>query len=358
MLWAAVAIVGLLIIVPFVDRAKTQFFKDRKFIIAFSAIIVLLLGGLTVNAYATKPQQHLGMESMGGESIQIDNALVAKGLDQALVVADQLKTDIANGDPSIYNKDSVQLDKEIAPLKQIVSMKDAKLAKNIETDKIVLLLSQKSPDTNKVNALISAAEKSIKQAQTLFPVGLNAITSNALQIITKAQESITKQDKTNALMQAEDLDKGIDPAKDAIKDLDASLVANLNTDGLTETLNADNPDWAKAANILTVMKNALVKANNLDVTSQLDKESSMIAQLQQAIKNQDRSSAQSQAENLDKTLDPLKDIINDKNSELVKKVDTDGLNEELKNATPDWNKVQSIADQMQSAVNYAKNLFK
>ena len=357
LLWGAIIVVVLLILVPFLDRAKTQLFKDRKYFITVASLIVLLLGWLTISAYATKPKQHLGMASMGGASIQIDNAFVAKGLNESLDLVNQLKMDIINKDQSSYKKDSVQLDQNIVTLKSLIMSKDSKLGKKINTDKIVSLLSENSPNYEKINTLISETEASIKQAQTLFPVGINAVIGNALKIITKIEEAITKQDKTNAMVQAEELDQSIDPVKDAIKALDASLVAELNTDGLAEALNDANPNWVKASNILTVMKNALVKANNLSITTQLDKESSIITQLQQAIKNQDRSSAQTQAENLDQTLDPLKDIINEKNPDLVKKMGTDELNEELKSATPNWKNIQPIADQLQNAVNDAKNLY-
>ena len=358
LLWASVAIVVLLIIVPFVDRAKTQLIKDRKLIVSVSAIIVLVLTGLTINAYATKPKQHIGMASMEGAAIQIDNAAVAKGLDASLGLVDQLKKDIAGNDQAGYQKDATQLNEDLIPLKSVIMSKDSKVGEKITSDKLATLLSGKSPDLTKANQLLADTEAGIQQAKTLFPVGLNEITAVALTGISKAQDAVTKQDKKAALAQAEELDASIDPAKDAIKKLDPTLVANLDTDGLAETLNAANPDWTKATAILTTMKDALVKAGNLDMTSKLDKENAIVTKLLQAIQNKDLSIARLQAEQLDATLDPLKDTINEKNPDIVKEMETDGLNEEVSKDTPDWNKAQSLAAQMQKAINDAKGLYK
>ncbi|MGG5252814.1 cytochrome b [Neobacillus sp. SM06] len=358
LLWASVAIVVLLILVPFADRAKTQLIKERKLIVSVSAIVVLLLGGLTINAYATKPKQHIGMASMEGANIQIDNAAVAKGLDASLSLVGQLKKDIASKDQAGYQKDAAQLNEGLLPLKTIIMTKDAKAGDKIKSDQIASLLSGKSPDLSKAGTLVASTEAGIKQAQTLFPVGITAITANALTGITKTEAAIAKQDKEAALAQAEELDGSIDPAKDAIKELDPSLVANLDTDGLAETLNAASPDWTKAATILTTMKDALVKAGNLDMTSQLDKENAIVTKLLQAIQNKELSAAREQAEQLDATLDPLKDRINEKNPAIVKEMETDGLNEEVSKANPDWSKAQSLATQMQKAINDAKGLFK
>ncbi len=55
-------LLGLLAVaVPFVDRAKTQSLKDRRWILVAGGLIAVALVFLAMNAYVAKPASHLGM---------------------------------------------------------------------------------------------------------------------------------------------------------------------------------------------------------------------------------------------------------------------------------------------------------
>ncbi|UOF90923.1 cytochrome bc complex cytochrome b subunit [Fodinisporobacter ferrooxydans] len=355
LLWTGIIIVVLLFLVPLFDRGKTQMFKDRKYFVSIVAILVLVLGGMTANAYVTKPKQHLGMEGMNGGA-QIDNATVASVLKTSQDLVKKIKADVDNKKFADAEQAAVQLDKALDPAKTVIGTNDAQLVKQLKTDDLKTLLASANPDTAKINVTLTAMQTGIQKANSLFPAGTAAV-DDGIAILKKLQTAIAGKDQMAAMNQAKQLDETLDPLKATLQAKHADLVKALNTDGLSEVLKDANTDWTKASTIVTTMQKALNQTADLFVVDTLNKNLSIVNELQMAIKNKDDTMAVMKAKDLDESLDPVKDKLKEKDAKLVNDLNTDGLAEVLKAAQPDWNKANSILTTMQQALNKAKGLY-
>jgi|GEM_PF-3174370 len=83
----------------------------------------------------------------------------------------------------------------------------------------------------------------------------------------------------------------------------------------------------------------------------------IISQIKDAVKNNDMMKAQTLGTNLDEAIDPLKDVIKDKNPDLVKSMDVEVLMDMMKETSPDMSKINSTLASMNQAMAQATKLF-
>lgn len=261
LLWTAVIIIVLLFLIPFLDRAKSQMWKNRKTFVTIAAIAVLLLAGLTVNAYASKPKNHIGM-SMGSVA-DIDNQTVAATIKQSLQRVDQMRTDVKKNNLTDARNLSNELKQTLDLLNPTIAGSTTGPGKTIKVDSLDQVLKADRPDPAKVMAGLNDSANALKSTALYFPVTDQQRVQSAVAFVGQLESAIDTKNKDNASMYAENLDSILDPVKDVLKDKDASVVNQLNTDGLNDALKDAHPDWQKAKNITDDMNQALTKAVSL-----------------------------------------------------------------------------------------------
>ena len=189
--------------VPLLDRTRSHMFKDRKGVIAISVLVILLLVGLTVNAYTSKPKQHIGM---GGESSAPLTEGISKSqspsqvIDQALSITEQLKDALAKKDVKAANTAAEKLDSILDPLKDIIKDKDANLVDSLATDSLLDVLKDPNPDFAKASSLADTMEQALQKAKTLFPTNATVDKINeALTLVGQIKSEVTAKDFKTAI---------------------------------------------------------------------------------------------------------------------------------------------------------------
>lgn len=278
LLYSAVVIILLLFLLPLLDRARSHMFKDRKGVIAITALAVIFLAGLTVNAYATKPKQHIGMGEAGASVVT--QASFAKNLQDALNLVAEIKESVAKSDFKTAQAKGKDLDETLDPLKGFINKKNPDLVLALDTDGLADMLKDEKPDTAKINSTLDGITAALNQAKLLFPsaAGTGSTPANnmssansmmgdklasAIGTVDQIKAAVANKNIAQAQSLAERLDKALDPLKDTIKQKDPTLVDQLNTDGLADLLKDNPPDADKINTLLDNMNQALVKAKGL-----------------------------------------------------------------------------------------------
>jgi len=376
LIWGAVVVAIMLILAPFVDRGKTQLFKDRKAFVILSALTVLLLVGLTVNAYATKPKQHIGMGGGEAASTSMDSGSMdassgtVKSIDDAMNVVTQLQTAITNKDATSGKTLAGKLDETLDPVKGAIKSKDAALVDQLKTDDLTDVFKDSAPDFVKAGSLVDGIQKALNQAKDMFS-GPAAKIDDAMGILGQMKSALASKDMKMAGDKATALDGTLDPIKKDLQSKDASLVSALDTDSLMDLMKDANPDVAKINAMLGTMQTALDKAkamyasgtgdNNMkpaDAAKELADAKTIVVQVRDAVSVNNLPGAYTLSSKLDKALDPLKDALKDKDPSLVDALNTDGLLDALQDPAPDLAKINSILDEMNNALDQAGSLFK
>lgn len=175
----------LLILVPLVDRARTNLFKDRRGMLAATAVVVALFAGLTVNSYLAKPRAHIKMGAEAAEKKDIveTGTTKAEPITNQAGPADALKgdlkalSDIVHGtEKAINNKDlakardlAEQLDDKFDSLAAELAKRDKDLVKKVEEDIHNLSKELKAPDGGKSAEVIEAIDAGIDKLADMLP---------------------------------------------------------------------------------------------------------------------------------------------------------------------------------------------
>lgn len=180
-------VIGL-VLVPFIDRKPTPHFANRKALVSVGTLVVLLFIGFTVNAYFTKPEQHIGM---GGsepaaaqeetkaetdstipteEPIQQEQSKELQALDQAIVVAGELKEAVAVKDFKLAATKAGELDETVDDIGDQIKVKDAQLREAIgePIHELGKLTKETNPNVEEINKLVDTAVQNITKAKSLF----------------------------------------------------------------------------------------------------------------------------------------------------------------------------------------------
>lgn len=141
----SILLVLALFTVPFVDRKGTQAFKERKVIVGIGALTVILAIAFTVNAYVTKPKQHIGMGSESKQEVVDDGhtqeeesqndkgtqSAEIKVLNQALVITDELIEAVKAKNLDIVVEKAEALDEAVDGIGDQIKAKDSDLRNEI-----------------------------------------------------------------------------------------------------------------------------------------------------------------------------------------------------------------------------------
>jgi len=282
LVWGSLVVFALLILVPVIDRGKSQLFRDRKAVVSLYTIICLVMAGLTLYAYVTKPKQHIGMGSEGKNIPIADNTKdiesqkgqppVVKGINESLGIVNQLKTAVANKDAVNAKTLAAKLDEALDPIKKDIKAKDPDLVNDLKSDDLIDLFKDASPDFAKANSLLDSIQKALEKAKDMFTGatgsmatkdGMAGKLSAAMDLVDQIKDAVKDKDMTKASSKAGDLDKALDPLKDDLKSKDPSLVKDLDTDSLMDMLKDASPDIAKINSMLDAMDKALDKAKDM-----------------------------------------------------------------------------------------------
>ena len=278
----ALILVVALLLVPFIDRKDSASPQDRKGIVAVGVIAVLLFVAFTVNAYFTKPEQHIEMgdeeQQQDMEEIvdnndeqtdedQIDNdqiddvdqsteeSVELKALNQALSLVVEIDKILdEKGDIKLAGEKAAELDEVVDAIGDQIKAKDAKLRQELGDiiHELGELQEAESPDLAKASDEAHEAEEKIKEAIKLFEESAELKALNqALSLVVEIDKILDeKGDFKLAGEKAAELDEVIDAIGDQIEAKDTKLRQELGEiiHELGELQEAKNPDLEKASN--------------------------------------------------------------------------------------------------------------
>ena len=239
--------------------------KERKGMVISSALAALLVAGLMINAYVTKPKQHIGMggggeAAVGGQQGLSTPQVIAEGLN----ITKRLEKALAAKNITTATDAAEKLDSTLDPLKDAIADRNPSLVNTLATDSLIDTLKNAKPDFTRATALTDTMEKGLQQAKTLFPPPSTVDRINAdLNLVGQIKAAIGAHDFKTALDEAATLDENVDPLKDAIQDKAPDLINALNVEALTDNLEEANPDSGEIDSSLDAMTAALNRAKTL-----------------------------------------------------------------------------------------------
>lgn len=284
LVYSSALVMLLLLLAPFLDRARSNLLRERKSIVAVAAALVLVLSGLTVNAYATKPEQHIGMSGEAAESAPVDNSTpmdnqknmdtqektdtqsigsVPQGIDKALNIITQLKDALTTKDANTALTQVKELDEAIDPVKDAIKAEDASLIPSLSAEAIEGAVQDSNFD--KAGTLVAAMQDALAKAKVIFTSKESVAKglATATDLLTQTKVAVANKDLTTAKAKLSDLDKTIDPLKSSISAKNGDLKKDLSVEAIEGVLKDDKPDWTKADALLDAFQQAVEAAKSL-----------------------------------------------------------------------------------------------